>query len=99
MAGGRMMEGSPHCRGDETEGCGGKVSCAVRMKTPGDRPQRKENSGVEREEGKVWRGRVGQLSAGRQGAWGAERPFLPVYPRSPWLGLNSGARKVLYTEL
>lgn len=41
MAGGRMMEGSPHCRGDETEGCGGKVSCAVRMKTPGDRPQRK----------------------------------------------------------
>lgn len=65
------------------------------------REARKENSGVEREEGRC--GEEGwDSSTGRQGAWGAEWPFLPLYLRSPWLGLNSGpwrARKVLYTEL
>lgn len=74
IAGGRMMEVSSHCRGEETEGCGGKMSCAVRMKTPGNPGRKEGQEGQEgklrsREiEGKVWRGRVGQLSAGRQDA-------------------------------
>lgn len=39
------------------------------------------------EERKVWRGRVGQLSPGRQDAWGADTPsrlpFPLAYPHSP----------------
>lgn len=76
-----MMEVSSHYRGDE-------LCCededSRRLASEEGREARKENSGVEREEGKVWRGRVGQLSAGRQDAWGAELPFLPVYPCSSW---------------
>lgn len=57
IAGGRMMDVSSHCRGEETEGCRGKMSCAVRMKTPGDpgrkaRKARKANSGVKRSRGR-----------------------------------------------